>query len=155
MVVLRTQQHFAGGHPLASGFKGDVSSLQAWEILKSDETAVLVDVRTPAEWMFVGEPDISVLNKEVVRIPWRLYPSFMVNSEFAEMFAKENIPHEAPVLFICRSGGRSTDAAIAMAQQGWQNCYNIEGGFEGDPNAEGHRSTTSGWKFSGLSWGQK
>ena len=154
MVVLKTQQ-YAGVHPLASGFKGDISPAQAWEILKSEENSVLVDVRTPAEWMFIGEPDLSSLNKEVIRIPWRLYPSFMINSEFSDMFSHENIPQNVSVLFLCRSGGRSLDAAIAIAQSGWKICYNIEGGFEGEPNAEGHRSTTSGWKFSALPWGQK
>ena len=32
-------------------------------------------------------------------------------------------------------GGRSTDAAIAMTALGYKNCYNVEGGFEGEPDA--------------------
>ncbi len=155
MVALITPKQFAGSHPLASGFMGDISPAEAWDILQHQENAVLVDVRTPAEWMFVGEPDISALNKDLVRIPWRLYPSFMVNPDFMEMFISAQIPQDAPVLFICRSGGRSTDAALAVAQQGWSLCYNVEGGFEGEPDANGHRGTQSGWKYAGLHWGQK
>ena len=43
----------------------------------------------------------------------------------------------APLLFICRSGARSRQAAIAMTSAGWAPCFNVSDGFEGplDPFA--------------------
>ncbi len=137
------------------GYAGDVSPKQAWEMLSENPAAVLVDVRTPAEWMFVGEPDLGVLNKNPIRLSWRLFPSFAVNPDFIPSFLNENIEKDAPVLFLCRSGGRSLDAALAISALGYSHCYNIEDGFEGEPNAEGHRGAASGWKQNGLKWGQK
>lgn len=137
------------------GYAGDLTPRQAWELLAKNPDAVLVDVRTPAEWMFVGEPDLSSLNKNPIRLSWRLFPSFVVNPEFITSFERENIAKESPVLFLCRSGGRSLDAALAISALGYAHCYNIEDGFEGEPDAEGHRGTASGWKQNGLPWGQK
>lgn len=137
------------------GYAGDVTPQQAWDILNQNPSAILVDVRTPAEWMFVGEPDISTINNNHLRLSWRLFPSFMVNPEFISSFLSENIAKDAPVLFLCRSGGRSLDAALAISAVGYTHCYNIEDGFEGEPNAQGHRGITSGWKQTGLPWGQK
>ncbi len=137
------------------GYAGDVTPEQAWEILQQNSQAQLIDVRTSAEWMFVGMPDLTSLNKEVIQISWRLYPSFMINTEFTQSFLLRNLPEDAPLFFICRSGGRSRDAAIAVSSLGFTQCYNVEDGFEGEPDQEGHRGTASGWKNAGLPWGQK
>lgn len=127
---------------------------EAWKILQEQSPAVLVDVRTPPEWAFVGEPDLSSLHKKQVRLPWRVFPSMDVNPNFIQSFAQEHIAKETSVFFLCKSGGRSLDAAIAATEAGWQCCYNIACGFEGDTDMQGHRGTVNGWKAAGLPWRQ-
>jgi rhodanese-related sulfurtransferase len=61
---------------------------------------------------------------------------------------------EAPILFICRSGGRSRAAAAALTAAGYRRCYNVAEGFEGNPDPERHRGKTGGWKAAGLPWVQ-
>lgn len=155
MLAQHTQPVFSETAMPGLGYAGDVTPLQAWEILKRNPHAAFIDVRTPAEWVFVGEPDLSSLGKDAIRLPWRLYPSFAMNTEFVSLFLQENLPLDAPLLFLCRSGGRSRDAATAITAQGYLYCYNIESGFEGEPDASGHRGTLSGWKHANLPWGQK
>ena len=64
------------------------------------------------------------------------------------------MPSDTPVLFICRSGGRSNMAATALAAAGFTRCYNILEGFEGDKDAHGQRNRTGGWRAAGLPWYQ-
>ena len=57
-------------------YAGDITPEQAWTILRENPDAVLVDVRTDAEWRFVGVPDLSSLDRGVtgwkaVGLPWR------------------------------------------------------------------------------------
>jgi rhodanese-related sulfurtransferase len=137
-----------------SHYAGDLSPEEAWQILFDDPRAVLVDVRTPPEWAFVGVPDLRLLGKEPLFVPWQLYPSMELNRTFAEHITDAAVPTDAPVLFLCRSGARSRAAAIAMTGQGYGACYNIAGGFEGDKDEKNHRGTVSGWKVSGLPWAQ-
>ena len=135
-------------------YAGDVTPTQAWEVLTGEAGAVLVDVRTEAEWQFVGKPDLSELGKEPALLSWQVYPDMHVNVEFVEHLRQIAPDPDAPVFFICRSGARSRAAAIAATEAGWRRCYNVAGGFEGDRNQSGHRGTTNGWKASGLSWTQ-
>ena len=136
-------------------YAGDVDAAQAWEGLKAPD-AHLVDVRTRAEWTFVGVPDLSPLGKEALFIEWQSYPSMAVAGDFVERLAAhlaaEGVPRDAPLYFICRSGGRSQAAAMAMAQAGFGRCYNVAGGFEGRLDPARHRGGVEGWKAAGLPW---
>jgi len=134
------------------GYAGDIDARKAWEILQNDKKAFLVDVRTRPEWEFVGVPDLSRLNKELALVPWQVYPAMQVNASFANELQKAGIPRDSTLLFICRSGGRSKSAAIAMTQAGFRTCYNVAGGFEGPPDPERHRGKIDGWKALGLPW---
>ena len=139
-------------------YAGDLELSQAWDLLVREPKAQLVDVRTIAEWSFVGLPDLSALDREPHRIEWQTYPSMQPNPNFvadasARLQAAGTEP-ETPVLFLCRSGARSRAAAVAMKRAGFQNAFNIAGGFEGDLNSEGHRGQVSGWKAAGLPWRQ-
>lgn len=134
------------------GYGGDVAPKQAWEILAENPDAVLVDVRTQPEWVFVGVPDLSPLGKRAVFIPWQVYPSMQVNVEFAKQVQAAGAKPDAPVLFLCRSGGRSKAAAMALSQMGFTRAYNIAGGFEGGHDGSKHRGAKEGWKFTGLPW---
>lgn len=141
-----------------SDYAGDVDCNEAWKILEADPKAQLVDVRTMAEWNFVGLPDLSGVARRVLTVEWQGYPGMGANPDFttqvAELLEGEGADQDSPVLFLCRSGGRSRAAAIAMTKAGLAKAYNISGGFEGDPDAQHHRGTRNGWKASGLPWRQ-
>ena len=71
-----------------------------------------------------------------------------LNKDFADQVG--NIADKnAKLFFLCKVGGRSTDAAIRMTEKGYKNCYNISGGFEGFQHSQGK---VSGWKEKGLPW---
>ena len=137
-----------------SGYAGDISPKEAWEILNREPKAVLVDVRTRPEWTFVGVPDLGKAGKEPVLIEWQAYPTMQVNPDFVQQVAAAGADKDAPVLFLCRSGQRSRAAAIAMTAAGFKKSYNIANGFEGGHDPEGHRGRAAGWKADGLPWGQ-
>ena len=97
-------------------YAGDVTPAEAWEALSDDPAAVLVDVRTAAEWSYVGLPDLRGLAKDVVRIEWQTYPSGAVNADFVAELATAGVDRDAPVYFLCRSGVRSVAAAEAATR---------------------------------------
>jgi len=136
-------------------YAGDVTPAYAYDILKAEADAVLVDVRTKAEWGFVGIPDLSDVSKMAGFIEWLTYPTMALNPAFLtelERFAEGN--EQRAVFFICRSGQRSRNAAIAATAQGFARAYNVEGGFEGALDSDRHRGRQSGWKAAGLPWAQ-
>lgn len=135
-----------------NSYAGDLSVTEAWALLEKDPAARLVDVRTRAEWSFVGIPDLAPLSREAELVEWQTFPSMQVNAGFVSDAAGSD--KSAPVLFLCRSGARSRSAAIAMTQAGYSRAYNIAGGFEGDLDGERHRGNKNGWKAAGLPWKQ-
>ena len=139
-------------------YAGNISPLEAWGLLQGDAKAQLVDVRTAAEWSFVGVPDPSKLGRAVILAEWQSYPAMGRNPQFeavgSERLKAAGATFETPVAFLCRSGARSQAAAIAMTAAGYVKCFNVAGGFEGDLNAERHRGEVGGWKSCGLPWVQ-
>lgn len=135
-------------------FAGDVSPAEAWEALQANPSAQLVDVRTQPEWMFAGLPDLSAMHKEAATISWKFYPNFDLNPRFVSQLEAAVPDKSAPVYFLCKTGGRSTDAAIAATAAGYTQAYNVVGGFEGDMNHSRQRGKTSGWKAASLPWFQ-
>jgi rhodanese-related sulfurtransferase len=133
----------------------DIAPKQVWEALRTDGSARLVDVRTDAEWNFVGLPDLSESGQEPVLIPWQVYPTMQVNSRFAEHLRQSGLTPENRLYFLCRSGGRSRAAAEAAQAAGFPHAYNVQDGFEGPPDPEGHRGEVAGWKAEGLPWRQR
>lgn len=142
--------------PRPENYAGDVTPAEAWRVLEANPDAVLVDVRTRAEWSFVGLPDLSGLGKEPVLMEWQQFPTMAANAGFAADLSQAlgAARKGAPVLFLCRSGARSRSAAIAMTAAGFGNCFNIAGGFEGDLDGERHRGRHNGWKAASLPWVQ-
>lgn len=108
---------------------GEVTTQEAWSALEVQQNATLVDVRTAGEWQETGIADLSSLNKKPITLSWRTQPGMALNPQFeAQLLAA--IPDRAtPIYFVCRSGGRSADAARAMAQLGYTHCFNVLGGF--------------------------
>ena len=136
------------------GYAGDVSPGAAWSSLADNVDAQLVDVRTIAEWAYVGLPDLSGLGKELITVEWKQFPAMSVNDGFVDAVAATGVKRGAALYFLCRSGVRSRDAAIAMTARGFGPCFNIANGFEGDHDQQGHRGTVGGWKVEGLPWKQ-
>lgn len=136
----------------------DVSVLETWRRLEGDPKAVLVDVRTRAEWAFVGIPDLSKINRDVMLIEWQTFPDSRTAPDFTERLSAaltaKDVETSTEIFFICRSGGRSRMAAEAMTEAGYRHCRNVEEGFEGPLDAARHRSEIAGWKFAGLDWVQ-
>ena len=135
-------------------YAGDVTPQEAYAALAGDEDAVLVDVRTTAEWSYVGVPDLSELGKRVVCVEWQRFPDGAVNGDFVEQLQDAGLPDGAPIYFLCRSGARSIAAAKAATAAGLGPAYNILDGFEGPHDDHGHR-LVSGWKNTGLPWRQR
>jgi rhodanese-related sulfurtransferase len=142
-------------HDGASSMVEDVSPQQAWQALRSNQAARLVDVRTDAEWNFVGGPDLGELGQQPVLISWQIYPAMQVNSAFIAQLREAGLKEDEHLYFLCRTGGRSLAAAKAAEAAGFAHTYNVSDGFEGPLDAAGHRGTIAGWKAQGLPWRQK
>lgn len=135
-------------------YAGDLSPAQAWERLQSDPKAKLVDVRTQAEWVYVGVPDLAPVGKQPILVQWQTFPAMARNDAFADQLKAQGIAPDDTLLFLCRSGVRSKAAAELMTQLGFGASYNILDGFEGPLDAGRHRGGGAGWKASGLPWVQ-
>ena len=133
------------GRALERPYQGELTPQEAYDLLHLAPGAKIVDVRTRAEWDWVGR----VLN--AIEIEWNQYPGGVRNPNFvAEL--KRQVDPEALVMFLCRSGVRSIGAAAAAAAAGYNNAYNVLEGFEGDKDANGHRGHIGGWRKAGLPW---
>jgi rhodanese-related sulfurtransferase len=140
-----------------SRYAGDVSPREAYEALLREPKAQLIDVRTDAEWNFVGLPDLAEANRRPLLCQWQLFPAggnaaFVEEAEAA--LSATGYRKGMPLYLLCRSGARSRAAAIAMTAAGHGPCFNIAEGFEGALDTERHRGKTGGWKAEGLPWVQ-
>ncbi|MBM3579359.1 MAG: rhodanese-like domain-containing protein, partial [Alphaproteobacteria bacterium] len=131
-----------------------------FELLKKDKNSVLVDVRTFEEFSFVGTVDPQDFNGRMILTPWKINPGMKENPSFVpnleEMLKKlfGNKAKEAKIIFMCRSGGRSDAAARFVTNLGYNNCYNLLSGFEGELDPDEHRGVMNGWKAEKLPWKQ-
>ena len=135
-----------------------ISVDETWARLKRDADAVLIDVRTIAEWAYVGLPDLSSIGKRPVLVEWQGFPDERLNTAFVDRLTEALTPigadRNSELLFICRSGQRSLKAAQAMAAAGFACCRNVADGFEGPLDPSRHRGQLGGWKAKGLPWAQ-
>lgn len=132
-------------------YAGDLTPQQAWDLLRDNPDAVIVDVRTEGEWRQVGVPDVSELDgRDVAFVEWTT-PLGPNESFVAELAEKTGVQPDdgRPIVFLCRSGNRSIGAAIDATAAGFGPSYNILEGFEGDTDARGQR-TVNGWRLRGL-----
>jgi rhodanese-related sulfurtransferase len=143
--ILQTAQQRAKDMKLP--YEGALMPEEAYQIMSEAPAAKLVDVRTQAEWDWVGRIPGAV------QIEWLTYPGNHANPYFVNQLQQE-VDKESLVMFICRSGGRSHQAASVATQAGYPDCYNVLQGFEGDKDAAGHRNTLGGWRAAGLPWVQ-
>ncbi len=135
-------------------YAGDVTPPEAYAAATGPGEALLVDVRTTAEWAYVGIPDLTASGRGVALVEWSRFPGGSVNDRFVEELRAAGLQPGQPVYFICRSGVRSVAAAEAATAAGLGPAYNVLEGFEGPLDAAGHRSV-AGWKNNGLPWRQQ
>ncbi|MBS1159537.1 MAG: thiosulfate sulfurtransferase [Proteobacteria bacterium] len=128
-------------------YKGALTPQEANALWSLAPGAKLVDVRSRAEWDWVGRVP------NAVEIEWNQYPGGARNPNFLAELQRQ-VDRQALVMFLCRSGARSDGAARAATEAGYGDCYNILEGFEGDKDANGHRNTVGGWRHAGLPWHQ-
>lgn len=121
---------------------------QAFDILQASPNTLLIDCRTEAEFFYVGHP------VDAVNIEWNTEPDFEVNPHFCDIALRLAGRKDRPIILICRSGKRSTDAGLALERHGFTDVRNVLEGFEGDLDSEHHRGTLGGWRMHGLPWRQ-
>ena len=132
-------------------YAGDVTPTEAYGAATGPQGALLVDVRTRAEWSYVGVPVLEGAHHEVAFVEWSTFPEGRVNPRFVDEVREAGLREGQPVYLICRSGVRSRAAADALTAAGLGPAFNVLEGFEGPHDATGHR-TVSGWKVAGLPW---
>lgn len=147
----------------ASARVGRQSAAQAYETLRADPGARLIDVRTRAEWGFVGMPTLEEIGRPIWAVEWKSFPDMAVNPQFYARLSAQLESDRADgapathLLFLCRSGARSMDAALGAAEQeafDGLSLTNVEDGFEGDLDGGMQRGRVNGWKAAGLPWRQ-
>ncbi|HEY9101402.1 rhodanese-like domain-containing protein [Chitinimonas sp.] len=141
------QRARARAEELKLPYSGALTPDEAHTLLRTLPASKLVDVRSGAEWAFVGAP------VDAVKIEWKSWPGMVPNPNFMEQL-KHQVDTEDALFFMCRSGARSHEAAALAAANGYTECYNVLEGFEGDRDATGQRGKVNGWKARGLPWSQ-
>jgi rhodanese-related sulfurtransferase len=126
-------------------YAGALTPHEAFELLQKNPEVLMVDVRTKAELELVGRVP------NAVNIEWATYPGMLKNQDFARQLA-EIVDKNLTVIFMCRTGGRSHNAAVVAEQLGFDKAYNMLEGFEGEANELKQRTFINGWKHAGLPW---
>ena len=128
---------------------------EAYEILQHVPSALLIDIRSNMEFLFVGHA------KGSLHVPWIDEPDWCVNPNFEKEIRQlllggicDQGGSSPPIILICRSGKRSVDAGNVLIESGFHNVCHVSEGFEGDRDAEYHRSSVGGWRYAGLPWEQ-
>ena len=132
-----------------------ITPTDAFELVKKDPRALLIDVRSNMEFLFIGHP------VGAISIPWIDEPDWEINPHFAAEIRKlllGGLDHRdgrnVPVVLICRSGKRSLEAGELLIKEGFGDVYNVSDGFEGELDDNHHRSNLGGWRFENLPWEQ-
>ncbi|MEL6710951.1 MAG: rhodanese-like domain-containing protein [Pseudomonadota bacterium] len=133
----------------------DLSPDEAYQLLQADSRALLVDVRSTMEYLFVGHPVGAVHIPWIDEPGWKANPDFITDVRKLSLGANEEQTDACPpIILICRSGQRSQEAGKALLAAGFSNISHVEEGFEGKLNEQHQRSTLNGWRFRGLPWEQ-
>ncbi len=133
-----------------------LSPQAAFDLLQANPKALLVDIRSTMEFLFVGHP------VGAIHVPWIDEPTWEINPNFVTEIRKlalggaicEPDQECTPIILICRSGKRSLEAGKALIQAGFKAVFHVDEGFEGELDAQHHRSSINGWRFRGLPWEQ-
>ncbi len=133
-----------------------ISAKQAHEITEKNPKALLIDVRSHMEFLFIGHPTGAINIAWIDEPDWEINPRFVAEVRQTILGGISHISkmESAPILLICRSGKRSLEAGELLIENGFHNIYNIDEGFEGELNDEHKRSSLAGWRYDGLPWEQ-
>lgn len=145
MTILKDILQLAAQRAAAKGlpYAGELTPQEAFAALQQG-AAVLVDVRSRAELELVGRvPNAN-------HIEWAFYPGMVANADFA-LQLQAQVDKSQAIVFMCRTGGRSHNAAVVAEELGY-TAYNMLEGFEGEANAQKQRTLINGWKHAGLPW---
>lgn len=93
-----------------------ISPRQLNDLIQKGDKSPLLDVRTPAEHAEMHVPGVT------------LVPLDQLNA--ASLCADGGMDKAKPVYFLCRSGGRATQAAQKLEKYGFANCVVVEGGTQ-------------------------
>ena len=129
-----------------------MTATEAWAYLAANPNAQLVDVRTKAEWHFVGITNLDALDRQPLLIEW-VGIDGTPNAVFTRQLGAA-VSSDTSLLMLCRSGVRSLVAGNAASAAGYQTVINISDGFEGDLDADQQRGHLNGWRCAGLAWRQ-
>ena len=145
MTMLKDTLQLAAQRAAAKGlpYAGELTPQEAFAALQQG-AAVLVDVRSRAELDLVGR--VPKAN----HVEWAFYPGMVANADFASQLQAQFDKSQA-IVFMCRTGGRSHNAAVVAEKLGY-TAYNMLEGFEGEANAQKQRTLINGWKHAGLPW---
>lgn len=126
-------------------YAGALTPTEVFEAISQDSAIKLVDVRSRAELELVGRVPLAM------HIEWAFYPGMVANPEFSDQLQKQ-VDKDSTVIFMCRTGGRSHNAALLAQKLGYNKVYNMLEGFEGEANEHKQRTLINGWKHAGLPW---
>jgi rhodanese-related sulfurtransferase len=92
-----------------------------WQSLAAHPRSQLIDVRTRAEWTYVGIPDLGSFGKRAVLIEWQTFPDQTVDPRFVERLTGElkalGAQSEDDLFFICRKPDHEGPATQGSQKQ--------------------------------------
>jgi len=125
----------------------------AVERLQNNPQALFVDVRSKAEYKYVGYPENSILIPWIDDPDWEPNPEVFSDLVMQELDGRENLS-DTEIILICRSGFRSNEALKCLENKGFTQVSHVASGFEGDLDENDHRGNLNGWRHDGMPWSQ-
>ena len=134
-------------------YKRNLLPKMAVERLQSNSQALFVDVRSKAEYKYVGFPENSILIPWIDDPDWEPNPEAFSDLVMQELDGRENLL-KTEIILICRSGFRSNEALKCLENKGFTQVSHVASGFEGDLDENDHRGNLNGWRHDGMPWSQ-
>jgi len=134
-------------------YKRNLLPKMAVERLQSNSQALFVDVRSKAEYKYVGFPENSILIPWIDDPDWEPNPEAFSDLVMQELDGRENLS-DTEIILICRSGFRSNEALKCLENKGFTQVSHVASGFEGDLDENDHRGNLNGWRHDGMPWSQ-
>ncbi len=134
-------------------YKRNLLPKMAIERLQNNPQALFVDVRSKAEFKYVGYPENSILIPWIDDPDWEPNPEVFSDAVMQELDGRENLS-DTEIILICRSGFRSNEALKCLENKGFTQVSHVASGFEGDLDENDHRGNLNGWRHDGMPWSQ-
>ena len=134
-------------------YKRNLLPKMAIERLQNNPQALFVDVRSKAEYKYVGYPENSILIPWIDDPDWEPNPEVFSDLVMQELDGRENLS-DTEIILICRSGFRSNEALKCLENKGFTQVSHVASGFEGDLDENDHRGNLNGWRHDGMPWSQ-